>query len=299
MSDICGRSPLVLSRLPPEIAAGETCNHSDQLEEGRAAGSKLVWFFRHGQSTGNAARLRAMDADKAAGGGSAHLQAYMTGTDYVDAQLTAHGAEQAEATRTQIVNWKCKPSLVVCSPMTRAIQTAAILFSEELMQGCELIICPELREFYPDNNENQGRTVTALQRCPALAALAAWPAVEKALAKAAGEDWRTDWDESLAGGEGWQHHCGSLQRLAPFRRWLLARPESNIAIVAHYGSINNLINMEPFQRDKREERLRSWSGVHPGTQRTSMKYFPVPNCGWIAVLYEAQAEPDCKADGQE
>ena len=41
-------------------------------------------------------------------------------------------------------------------------------------------------------------------------------------------------------------------RLAPFRRWLLARPESNIAIVAHYGSINNLINMEPFQRDKRE-----------------------------------------------
>ena len=32
----------------------------------------------------------------------------------------------------------------------------------------------------------------------------------------------------------------------------MMRPESNLAIVAHYGSINNLLNMEPFERSVRE-----------------------------------------------
>ena len=45
---------------------------------------------------------------------------------------------------------------------------------------------PELREFYPDNNENQGRAITDLQQCPTLSALAAWPAVEKAGKKVPG-----------------------------------------------------------------------------------------------------------------
>ncbi|OLP95421.1 hypothetical protein AK812_SmicGene22452 [Symbiodinium microadriaticum] len=154
------------------------------------------------------------------------------------------------------------------------------------MQGCELFLRPELREFYPDNNENQGRPVSELQHCPALSALPAWPAVEKALSVAAASDWRRAWDESLAAGDGWQQHCGSIDRLVPFRNWLIMRPESNVAIVAHYGSINNLLNMEPFERSVREEKLRSWSGVHANTPRTAMKYFLVPNCGWVAVLYE-------------
>ena len=105
----------------------------------------------------------------------------------------------------------------------------------------------------------------------------------------------------------------------PFRNWLIMRPESNVAIVAHYGSINNLLNMEPFERSVREsfqkagwcsisptprsylrrlsvvaqeEKLRSWSGVHANTPRTAMKYFLVPNCGWVAVLYERPPSSD-------
>ena len=31
----------------------------------------------------------------------------------------------------QIAEWKAKPHLIICSPMTRAIQTAAIVFAED------------------------------------------------------------------------------------------------------------------------------------------------------------------------
>ena len=31
----------------------------------------------------------------------------------------------------QMGGWQVKPQLIVCSPMTRAIQTAAVLFEEE------------------------------------------------------------------------------------------------------------------------------------------------------------------------
>ena len=66
-------------QLPPDVAAGEYCNRGnerrelcpqlfwrvlcfydrgDDLAEERPEGSKLVWFFRHGQSTGNAVARR-------------------------------------------------------------------------------------------------------------------------------------------------------------------------------------------------------------------------------------------------
>ena len=86
------------------------------------------------------------------------VRRYIVNNALEDASLTELGIQQAQATaaanREMAASSSLLPSsavaeVVVCSPMTRAIQTAAIIFEDQLLAGdVELILRPELREYF-------------------------------------------------------------------------------------------------------------------------------------------------------
>ena len=74
------------------------------------------------------------------------------------------------------------PQLVVVSPMTRAIQTAALVFEHALLeQGVPLVVRPEIREYFPDSCENLGRPLADVASNQDLRELPAWGVVAAAL----------------------------------------------------------------------------------------------------------------------
>lgn len=241
----------------------------------------MLLFVRHGRSTGNVAKLAAWAADKAEGG-KKHELAYQESLKFVDCPLAEQGLQEATAAKARTAAWQERPTLIVCSPLTRAIQTAAIVFEEDLARGtAELVIRPEVREYYPDNNENQGRRVAELRACPQLQALSRWKDVERALSDEATRTWREQWDTQWACGPGgaWQAHVGSISRVRAFMRWLEAQPGTTVAVVCHYGAINNLLNSEPWTVG-----LPRFGDPARFPCGGLAKRFDIANCGWVAVV---------------
>eukprot|EP00928_Gymnodinium_smaydae_P054050 TRINITY_DN37893_c0_g1_i1.p1 TRINITY_DN37893_c0_g1~~TRINITY_DN37893_c0_g1_i1.p1 ORF type:complete len:308 (-),score=36.00 TRINITY_DN37893_c0_g1_i1:74-958(-) len=276
-----------INTLPPELEDGETiCNSGDDLAVNLAVDDKLVWLVRHGQSTGNAAKEKARAADEGTGQ-RLHEDKYRNEVAYIDAPLTELGLQQAEEGRQLVAQWKLKPTLVVSSPLTRAIQTAAIMFQDVLRDGtASLLIRPEIREFWADNNENMGRPVEELRTCPILRALDQWTSVELALSATSTAEWKDMWDAKLAcGNDGaWQCHVADGTRLNEFKLWLNRQCDTRIAIVSHWGTINNVMNREPWtQQRTRQEVPESWCRTSWPTGG-AVKVFNVRNCGWLAVL---------------
>jgi broad specificity phosphatase PhoE len=185
--------------------------------------------------------------------------------------------------------------------MTIAIQTASIIFAVLLGSGeAKLIVRPEVREFWPDNIENCGRPVTALRRCPHITTLPSYTeAVRDALSEEATADWAEEWDGGQAGGEGgvgdggWRDHCGGGNRIEEFRRWLADRSEQRIAVVSHWGAINNILNREPWAlcvpehqkefRDVNEDEDWACGYAEVWAEGGLSQMFGMPNCGWVAV----------------
>jgi len=245
-------------------------------------GSKLVWHLRHGQSTGNCAKIAAWAADAGTGKISS-FEAYAASTDHVDARLTEQGCQEAQDAADAQRSWRVRPTLVVCSALTRAIQTAALVFSDLLESGqARLVIRPELREFWEDNNENKGRALEELRRDPALRALPQWSVVERALSEEATADWGDAWGAGggLAAGPAWRAHCASSERLGDFKVWLSQQRERTVAVVSHYGTINNLMNREPWA----EGRKRSPQPAAFWPEGGIVRRFNLRNCGWVTTL---------------
>ena len=95
------------------------------------------------------AKHKAQDRDKAAGSGKANFEAYLADPQHVDAPLSPEGLVQSNRAADAVALWKHTPTLIVVSPMTRALQTASIIFQAQLEQGtAQLVIRPELREFF-------------------------------------------------------------------------------------------------------------------------------------------------------
>lgn len=90
--------------------------------------------------------------------------------------------------------------------MTRAIQTAALVFEHALLEGVPMVIRPEIREYFPDSWENAGRPLADVVGNQALQELPAWGVVEAALNDAMASEWAAEWDDSLAKGEGFKVH---------------------------------------------------------------------------------------------
>lgn len=290
-----------VNSLPHEVEEGTSCNPGDKLALDRETGSKLVWHVRHGQSTGNVAKEIARAADKDTGK-KCHEEQYQAETLYIDCPLTDRGLQQAEEARRCVAEWQAKPSLVVCSPLTRAIQTAAVIFQDELCIGsAELVIRPELRECWPDNNENRGRSLPDLRSCSCLHSLARWAEVSRALSPEATADWQSQWDAEWANGAegGWQKHIADPSRFIEFSRWLSGRPEESIAIVSHWGTINNIMNREPWTNHReRKEVPKNW-GRSIWPKGGLAQVFSMSNCGWIAVMMTPHAQSEANKQDKD
>lgn len=179
--------------------------------------------------------------------------------------------------------------------------SAAIIFEELLVTGqAKLVIRPEIREFWPDNIENCGRSLAELRRCPKITSLPAYAeAVQGALSEEATAKWSEAWDGGQADGaggigdQGWRDHCGSGTRIEEFRSWLAGRSEDRIAVVSHWGAINNVLNREPWARSvaEHEKEFRdindddTWTCGYTGVWAEGglAQMFGMPNCGWVAV----------------
>lgn len=261
---------------------------------------KLVWFFRHGESAANVAKAEAAEADSLRGDGRATATAaYKVDPALADAPLTERGLEQARQGAAAIAGWRVQPELIVCSPLTRALQTAALLFEPALLSGTPLVVRPELREYFGHLIEARGRPIEQLLAEPSLRALPSWPAVEAALAPEATRHWRQAWDAELADGAGWRGHADDGARCAAFKRWLSEQPQARVATVSHWGTVNNLVNREPCIEARGLEREspppawvraggwgpQSWpaGGVH---------LLQMPNAGHVAAVYSLEQEQE-------
>ncbi|EOD15806.1 hypothetical protein EMIHUDRAFT_119243 [Emiliania huxleyi CCMP1516] len=273
------------------------------------AGEKLVWHFRHGESAANAAGQVASEADGDRGDGlCTERQRHEADADYADARLTATGIAQAQARRADLGVWRRRPSLIVSSPLTRALQTAAYIFADDLAAGVPLVVRPELREFFPNLAQDAGRPLAALRSDPAIRALPNASVVLSALSNEACAQWRHEWDEWQANGSAtgararsWQAHCADGGRIADFKAWLHGQGHTFVATVSHYGTVNALVNHEPCVEASGQPRRPAeevggrnafaWRlGVLPpeGGMKISM-----PNCGHLALVY---SEEDSEAD---
>ena len=164
---------------------------------------------------------------------------YMADERHLDAPLSAEGVRQAERAAGKVASWALRPTLVVCSPLTRALQTAALVFVKELAEGtARLVIRPELREFFAHMPEAKGRPLAELLACPRLQAAP----VQAALHSARGERWAASWDGSWAQGEGHVAHTESATRIEDFRHWLAGCEDKRVATVSHWGTINILLS---------------------------------------------------------
>ena len=283
---------LALCKLPDGMRLGgverreedeDLCNDPDAIiipgMNAKGDTSMLVWHLRHGQSTGNVAKAAAWAADEGTGG-TAHFDAYIANTEYADAPLTDLGCHQALRAARLIASSTARPTLVVCSPLTRAIQTAALVFEAQIAAGAaRLLIRPELREFWPDNIENSGRSLPELRKCPLLRSLPLWAAVEVALSDEVNSDWASQWNCFWAKGERWRDHCGDPDRLRVFGAWLASQDDRYVAIVSHIGTINNILNREPWTRGHPRHPQAASFWPEDGIVRR----FNIRNAGWIAV----------------
>jgi broad specificity phosphatase PhoE len=156
---------------------------------------------RHGESTFNAAHRR--------GGGDPGL---------LDARLTPRGQAQAREARERLKGIPFE--LVVVSPLTRAIETAAILFGEHPNQPRVLV--EVLHRECQESSCDVGRAASEIA--------AEFPHLD--VGHLPEVWWHAEPGCEVGGYPVEPRHLFDA-RVAGFREWLRARPESTIAVVGH------------------------------------------------------------------
>jgi len=208
-------------------------------------GDKCVWLCRHGRGEHNEARepkREGSDPDKDENLIDAKL------SKKTEAEGKVPGEEEVQNAKADVKRWKKKPELIVCSPLTRAIQTAVAMFEEELNAGVKLVIRPELREG-GSSLENQGRKISELRADPVWRTYSA--TVQDRL-NAAFDDFSKDecgklWDEVAADTPGkWQAYAkDGEKRFKDIAKWLRQQDAQYIATVCHFGSIHHFLQNQP------------------------------------------------------
>lgn len=157
--------------------------------------------LRHGESTFNAAH-------RATGRDPGHR----------DARLTERGHTQAEAARARLRDVPFE--LVVTSPLTRAIQTSAIVFGEH--PSAPRVLVEVLHRECQESSCDVGRAASEIA--------AEFPHLDVGHLP---EVWWHAEEGSQVGDYPVEPRHLFDARVADFREWLRARPERTIAVVGH------------------------------------------------------------------
>ena len=280
----------------PQLVARKLSAINECMDDVRLQhGEKLVWFFRHGESAANVAKAEAAEADQTRNDGRATAM-YKVDPRLADAPLTERGLEQARQGAATIAAWRVQPELIVCSPLTRALQTAALLYESALLRGTPLVVRPELREFFGHLIEARGRPVEQLLADARLRALPSWPVLEAALAPEATRAWRQAWDTRLADGAGWREHADDGARCVAFKRWLSEQRQTRVATVSHWGTVNNMANREPCIEARgleREAPPPAWVKAGGWSSRSwppAVHLLQMPNAGHVAMVFSSESD---------
>lgn len=196
---------------------------------------KEVLFIRHGQSMANAA---GGEADKTP-----------MSDRWLDAPMTALGRHQADSWKGVAPTWSVDE--VICSPLSRAMETACRIF-----QHCDapIIVTPHAREGWWHCTENRGRPlagiysgtdgVTAEKRWPTPLDL---PGSHKLRALDAVQSQPPYWDptgEAAAAAN--EDLLFNMWRdgLEELKRTILASQARRLAVVCHWGVIEALTGFD-------------------------------------------------------
>ena len=221
---------------------------------------------------------------------------------------------QAHVTAKKVLAWGQRPDVIVSSPMTRSLQTAALVFETDIAAGVPLVVTAELREFFPHLVEDMGRPVGVLVRDPVITELPNASVITRALENMVR---REDWDSHLANGAksaaggGWEAHSNDSERCAQFAHWLQQDNVNNlpclgaggrarkIATVSHWGMINHFLNRfdcvdaaglkrsTPVPMDERAKlRYGSTQSWMPDCGVVKLR---MTNCGWVGARFRSIA----------
>jgi len=211
---------------PPNSAEGRRLAHSGSSMRACAgalgAKFKVLHFVRHGQAQHN---VRAEPARHAGCSYDDFLE-LMRLDDAFDAELTPAGIDQAKTLQQGAAGTvRSSIQLVVASSLTRAIQTADLVFPDRL-SGCPRVSLDQWREVSGLLVNAQRRTRTELRRT------------------------HTSWDfdnlesenDMLWKPEALENTSACAHRAYLALQWAWQRPEERIAIVAHGGNTHKSIN---------------------------------------------------------
>lgn len=183
-------------------------------------GGKRVHFIRHGEGVHNVAQREWLLADK----GVPYTLANDPSYTYLDAQLTDTGEGQARALQPRAR--ELAPGVLIVSPMRRAIRTALLAFDEAIAAGLPVLAHEGCHEM--------GGLHTCDRRLSRTELAAAYGAVDFSLIAEEDPMWGDgSTRESLEA-------CAA--RGAEFVRWLMARPEAEIAVACHSTFLLALFN---------------------------------------------------------
>jgi len=191
--------------------------------------SKILHLVRHGQALHN---VRA-EAARSAGCSFDEFLQLMREDDAVDADLTPIGVQQAEAVRDDTT---ARPQLVVASPLSRALQTADIIFGA----GATAPRSPPPFVCLETFRERNGLLLNGMRR-PASFLRERFGAVDFDDIAPGDEDaaWHEWGDKRL------ENAPTCAKRAYAGLQWIAARPEEDIALVAHGGLFDAMTNHLP------------------------------------------------------
>lgn len=188
---------------------------------GRKIPHKTIYLIRHGQSTHNSHCFVNEGAD-------------LNDSRYIDAALTPLGESQARELAPQLQH--LNPDLLVCSPLSRAIQTCLLACQQISKPILVVRECAERVAFSCDI----GRSVELLQKdfpqpnYEFVQPPEAWWWMPQDLNDRTTEGLLTLLRKHPVGAYKVCEPMESLQkRVNAFRSWLLERPEKKIAVFAH------------------------------------------------------------------
>ena len=199
-----------------------------RLAAAEPAGAKRLHFLRHGQAEHNPRAELA----RAAGCSFDEFLRLMKEDDAFDAELTALGRQQAAEAAAQLGDSMHSVELVVCSPLSRALDTATLVLPKPTARGPFLA--------HDDLRERSGWMLNAKRRTRS-ELLAQHPSLDTSrLQSEADELWGPDELEPTA-------ECA--ERGYRLLRWLSEeRAEEEVAVVGHGGLFHYLLNEHPKVR---------------------------------------------------
>lgn len=168
---------------------------------------KIVYLIRHGESRTNAIPERDRHHPK-----------------FRDVQLSEKGLRQARTVAASLLKSSllAKIQVVLTSPLRRCLQTACLMFAE--FPKTKIVAWAVITELFPDRPESQGRPPDQIANCPDLKDLPRFKEIE--IGHLAAEWWSVS---------------GDKLRIQEFIDWISCCPQTRIAVVSHFGFINEVL----------------------------------------------------------